>query len=90
MEDPTRKWKISQKDEIPFRFFRGKFHSIINICLTPCVRSKCFMFLKQLASIFHFVPMGKNDILVVLSARVTPSKQVLPYTLYKFWKFLTL
>jgi hypothetical protein len=26
------------------------------------------MFLKQLASIFHFVPMEKNDILVVLSA----------------------
>jgi hypothetical protein len=27
MEDPTRKWKISQKDEIPFLFFGGKFHS---------------------------------------------------------------
>jgi hypothetical protein len=70
MEDPTRKWKISQKDEIPFRFIGGKFHSIINIHLTLKVQSKCFMFLKQLASIFHFVPMEKiNDILVVLSTQ---------------------
>lgn len=93
MDDCTRKWKISQKDEIPFRFFGGKSNSIINICLTLCVPSKCFMFFKQPASIFHFVPMEKNwysGCAFPTVCRVTPSKQVLPYTLYKFLKFLTL
>ncbi len=92
MEDPTRDWKISQKDEIPFRFFRGKFRSKQHLFNTMSPVEVLYVF-ETTGLYFSFCSIGKKWYSGAFHrvCRVTPSKAGFMLHIIKIlWSFLTL